>query len=591
MKKNIAIAGMLALVVIVIGFGSQMFIQNKSQSPQTLSDRGEQPESAAAAVPESGGAFSLPPGIEVSPLRSAAKTGESEEEIVIQTNQLRAVFSTKGGVLVSLQLVSYTDHRGVPLELIEASGQEALYPFSTTLGGDFAEGVGVLYHAADGAPPDGPASEGQDSVAFSRDFLVENEGARTVYRLTKRFEMKDDEFLIRCRIELEKLLAAEAGGPGPGEQGRSELSADPFYTIGLGAGVGPVFRYPQKRRDYQRLVFFDDGRKQAVPLESKRLRLLEEAPAWAGYEGSYTAVVLAGIPRDSLVGFEKKGRLSGDDPGRLVVAPAGVPGKRTDEFFLYAGPTDPYALGRYTGRIENAFGWYESSLAHLLPEENIMTRLSGVIKTLVDFFYRYTGNYGVAIILMAVFIKIVLLPLSHRGFAAVRKTQLLAPRIRELHREFGSNRRELDIRLNELYRDYRIKPSASFLPVLIQLPVLLGLYSILSGDLTYYGGGFIPGFIPDISLPDILGPLAKIDPGLGEAIRFLPIITLVVMMYQSRYVQPPVGGGKAAFLLSYLFPVVVFLILYNLPAGLVLYWLVQTIFSILHQSYVNKTVT
>lgn len=206
------------------------------------------------------------------------------------------------------------------------------------------------------------------------------------------------------------------------------------------------------------------------------------------------------------------------------------------------------------------------------------------VKPLVDslvFLYNYVAfqDLGIAIILLTFAIRLVLFPLFYKGFKNQTVLQKLQPEIEKIQQLHKHDREKQGLAMMELYRQHKVNPFSSFLVILIQLPILIGLYNVFLN--------------PPVGLNSSF--LGLID--LKDSNLFIVLISAVLQYFQGKLSLPKIKSGqeksssfKIAKNMVLLGPLITVLILYNLPSAIGLYWLATTIFSIGQQLYINKRV-
>jgi len=190
---------------------------------------------------------------------------------------------------------------------------------------------------------------------------------------------------------------------------------------------------------------------------------------------------------------------------------------------------------------------------------------------ILKFFYSFTRNYGVAIILLTFLIKIIFHPLSIKSFKSMKEMQRLQPMIKEIKEKYKNDKERMNKEVMELYKRYRVNPLGGCLPMLIQFPVFIALYNALLNSIELRHTPFIL-WIKDLSAKD--------------PYYVTPIIMGVTMLIQQR--MTPHTGDPTQEKIMYIMPIVFTIMFLNFPSGLVLYWLVNNILSIGQQYFINK---
>ncbi len=197
-----------------------------------------------------------------------------------------------------------------------------------------------------------------------------------------------------------------------------------------------------------------------------------------------------------------------------------------------------------------------------------------------------SGNYGVAIILLTIVVRLLMFPISRKQAIAAKKMQDLQPRIAELKEKYGDDKEKLSKATFALYGEHRINPMAGCLPLLIQMPIFMGLWQALNNNVALRHAQFLPFFVRDLSAPDMLFKLPFDVPLLGTFIgryfNLLPFIVMAVMMLQTKLFAPPAANAEAEMqqTMMKVMMVVMAFMFYKVPAGLGLYFITSSLWSI-----------
>ena len=191
---------------------------------------------------------------------------------------------------------------------------------------------------------------------------------------------------------------------------------------------------------------------------------------------------------------------------------------------------------------------------------------------LLKFFYQVVHNYGLAIILLTILIKLLLHPINKRSMGSMKAMQNLQPKLKELREKYKNDKQRLNMEMMNLFKLHKVNPMGGCLPMHAQFPIYIALYKVLWNSVELYRAPFF-WFYKDLSAPDpylispiLLGiamfaqqklmPAATMDPAQRKMMMFMPLMFCVFMLF--------------------------------LPSGLTIYILVNTVFSILQQWMVNK---
>jgi len=181
-------------------------------------------------------------------------------------------------------------------------------------------------------------------------------------------------------------------------------------------------------------------------------------------------------------------------------------------------------------------------------------------------------NWGVAIILLTVMIKLAFYPLSAASYRSMAHMRELAPRLQRLKEQYGDDRQKMQVAMMELYKTEKINPMGGCLPILVQIPVFISLYWVLLGSVEMRHAPFML-WIHDLS---------AIDP-----YYVLPILMGATMIIQTRLNPTPTDPVQAKVMM--IMPIVFSVFFFFFPAGLVLYWLVNNVLSIAQQWHINRS--
>lgn len=353
----------------------------------------------------------------------------------------------------------------------------------------------------------------------------------------------------------------------------------PLWKWNFGPGLATVkSEMSDNERESKAVYLVQEPGKKKPTLETMTAKSAQPALPWmwAGVENRYFLSVL--IPQgwqgsklevnSYNIGKQKKlwGLLGEKDltGPRMQIAVAGVPVKAGEKQVykadFYFGPKDykaflnlPYHLDRSI-----AFGFFGA--------------LGKIARNVLETFYGWTGNYGVAIIMITVLLQLILLKFTLMQFKSSAQMRKIQPEIKRLQEKYKGNQQALTQATFELYRKYKVNPLSGCLPLLIQLPIFLALFNALRTSWSLHGAKFI-WWITDLSSKD--------------PYYILPILMGAVMFFQQKGNLPPGTDPAQAAMFKYM-PLIFTLMFMNFPSGLVLYWLTNSLLVFGIQTFVNK---
>lgn len=554
-NKRILAAGVLSLAVIV-GF---VMLQNRVINPKEgqAAASQEQTSSQEQTIPREQAAEIVPalaeiPELDAAPAGPLPVGGQTARTVRLETEVYSAEFSTKGGTVTSLKLKDFTTPQGEPIEMIsnESSG---IVPFTLTFGNVNNEPVEEIFQSS--------VDEARGEVRFSRDFIADG---RT-FTLEKTYTFPPDEYVLRLAVT----MSAADGEDLP--INRNGIS----YTLSFGPQIGPAYTKLDGRTDYRYYSFFSDGEKKSMRTSTEKITHVEEAMEWSSIEGKYFTVI--GVPAESHYIVTDSTPVSG--VGRHASFHFTYPeidtSRHTNETYFYMGPKKKEELVRYNSANTNSFGLENMRFDTMASNVKILGVLSEILGAVIKGLRYVTRNYGLAVIVFAVIVRLALIPLSWRNFRDNRRMQELGPKIAEIRQRYQYNGAQANREITELYQREKVSSLRRLLPLFIQIPLIIALFRLFSTGFEFRNAAFLPFWIERLSTPDSVlefpftVPVVKWD-----ALRVLPFIMLITTLVQTQITQPPAEGSTGQKIMSYATPILIFLILYNMPSGLVLYWLV-----------------
>jgi len=230
----------------------------------------------------------------------------------------------------------------------------------------------------------------------------------------------------------------------------------------------------------------------------------------------------------------------------------------TRHYSIYAGPKDFYGLSKIGGDQQKVMNF---GMFHLVSEF-LLWAMNSINKV--------THSFAAAIIILTILIKSALWPLQNKATSSMKRMQLLSPKMTELREKYKDDPTKMNEELMKLYKQYGVNPFGGCLPMLVQIPIFFGFYSMLGSAIELRNSHFL--WIHDLSQPDTLTHV------MGFPINLLPIIMAGTMVWQMAI--SPKSGDPSQQRIMYFMPIIFLTFCYNYASGLALYWTTQNIFSI-----------
>jgi YidC/Oxa1 family membrane protein insertase len=535
-EKNLLIAFLLMGVVI---FGTQYFLPQQAPPAEVKKEaKAKAPAPGEKAAVEKAAALES-----AAPVSGEAVKGTREETHRIETDLYRVTFSSRGGVVTSWVLKKYLDSRRKPLELVHERGvKKTGYPFSIQLNGeDLKPNVNAELFAV---------TKAADGLG------IEFEYAEGANRVKKRFRFEKNQYVVGVKSEL-VLNGAPVAHNLAWRGGFGDHHA--FHAYSLGTTV----RYDLT----------------AEKLETKTAS--EAAKSWSTDVGQY---LFAGLQDQffAIVALNKAGRQlelqttsdkfvpfsdpDGNEQANIGMAVGGAP---VNELDFYVGPKDLDVLKAVDQRLEKLvdFGKYFGIVA-----KPLFYALNYVNNNFIH-------NYGWSIIAVTVIINLLLLPLKLSSMKSMQKTALIKPELDRINEKYKGiamtdpRAAKKNEEMMELYKKHGINPAGGCLPLLLQMPFLIGFYSVLSVAIEMRQASWL--WVTDLSQPETI------------PIRLLPV-AMVVTQFLLQKMTPSAGMDPQQQRIMLLMPLLFAFMFYGASSGLVLYWLTGNVFAMLQQYVYSK---
>lgn len=318
-------------------------------------------------------------------------------------------------------------------------------------------------------------------------------------------------------------------------------------------------------------------------IKHKKPEIFESDKAWMGFSDRYWFTAL--IPdahQNNTVKFAKtaENTYQVDYRGEPVTIASGA--AATKSMRLFAGAKEIKLLDNYTKNqnIEKFdlavdFGWYYF--------------LTKPFFYILDFLYNLIGNMGWAILLFAALLRLAMFPIANKSYDSMSKMKKLQPKIQELQNKYKDNRVLLQQATMDLYRREKINPASGCLPMLIQIPIFFSLYKVLNISIEIRHAPFI-GWIKDLSAPDPLtiSSWSHIPLPTFLDVGVWPILMGITMWIQQKLNPAPANKDQARMFA--LLPVIFTFMLGQFASGLVIYWTLSNLLSIIQQKAIMRKI-
>lgn len=518
-------------MVVLFGWNLLFPPPKAPQQTQQSESAKNDPSTTPSGAPTAG----IAPTAELGPAPlGAAKTAPRGRTVTVTTPLYTAVFNTDGGVLLEFRLAKYKDSIAPGAHSVDLIGPKALAvnPMALNLGGqatwkDLNQQSLTLNNDAKGV------------LRFSGELngvLVEREMTFTA-----------GSYLIqeKCRI---------ANGT------QSRVKGALGFTLAT-SGLAPADdKYNQNRS----ATFSASGYDEVTSESDLNKGLKVEKPLfWAGVQSNYFLTSILPVIQDDKP-LEATYRCKLSDGVYSFSLETALPeiepnAEKTVQCDYYLGPKEQTTLNAMPNHLGRAIdlGWFDFIAKPLLLGLN--------------FLYGYVGNYGLAIIILTILVKIVLWPLSYKSYKSMEQMKKLQPMMTKIREKHGDDRQKMNEELMGLYKTYKVNPAGGCVPMILQIPVFIGLYQALLNALELRHAPFI------VHLP-FTNLIWLADLSVKDPYYITPLVMGATMFLQQKMTPAPGDPTQAKIMLF--MPVFFTFLFLSFPSGLVVYWLVNNVLSI-----------
>ena len=579
MDKRTLLAVVLSVVVISIGFMLQSLIFPSSENdeaaipPDADAIQEQRLQVAEGTGPTETDSGSETPSAPAEPGTEILPTGDvddRERTVTLETELFTVVFSNRGGEIVSLQLKEHDDE-SEPVDMIYR-GETDIGAFFISFGGPDAKPVDAIFEYS---------RRGEFGMEFRRDFIAPTaaDGNAYPFTLVKTYNFDPLSYMFKLDVTIENSIKEFPN-----------LNADGFsYSLGFGPQIGPTFESLGGRGEYRYFYTYEEGKRKNNRMNRAGELSVNTMYTWAGIAGKYFAVLAFPDATPYSLKFTQPYTEGLQASAYFHFSrPIIKSSLSTDTFHFYAGPKTVKELSLFNSPDKNPYGLSDLNLDTAVDSSNLLGWLESILKFFLDLFYKAIPNYGVSIILLSIFIKVLFFPITRKSYESTSKMQQLQPKINELKEKLKDNSQRMNQEMAALYKREKVNPLGGCLPILLQMPIFIAFYGVLSKHFALRGAPFF-WWITDLSEPDSILSFGNFTVPLlsWTDLRLLPIIYIGTQLLTSKMMQTPnTSTSKNMKMMQYMMPIFFFFILYNAPSGLLLYWTLTNVFTAIQQQAV-----
>ncbi len=501
---------------------------------------------------------------------------KEDNNIVIETNKVEAVFTNKGGNLVSLFTKEHKEvikdennvEKKIPINMIFSENGETAFnlKFGNFKDYDIEENFKVKRIS-------------DKEVEFYTYFY---DNSNNKIKLSKNYKFVDDEYLFQLTVKYENSVNSDI----------SIGDKNNLYTLSFVPQIGPEFKKLKKRDNYVfRNFIYQKGKDYKTYKKSGYKELYDIN--YVGIDNRYF-VGLAVPPQLDInrVVLNKGNNREGFVKSNIFFERKQIKAKDIEDVYkFYLGPKTKKQLGKYA-TTNNNFKYENKALVSPAPGMGFLGLRAG-IKNLMKLIHRIgVKNWGLVIIILTIIIKLLLFPLTFSSYKSTSKMQEFQPQLKEIQEKYKGNQQKIQMETSKIYKEEGVNPLKGCLPMLLQMPILFALFGVLRTMFELRGMPFF-GWITDLSSPETVFTWAKSIPIISgfsqNNIRILPALFVATQIISSKIMQQPGTNSQANMkMMTYLMPVMFFFMLYNMPSGLFVYWITSNVITTIQQLSIKK---
>ncbi|HBB15315.1 MAG TPA: membrane protein insertase YidC [Treponema sp.] len=504
-------------------------------------------------------------------------TPASETDLTITTDKVKVLFSQKGGDIVSYQLLEHFDKdtgKGVQMA-------DNISEFNRAFALSFGDSSGVMLNEMFNVKKEGP-----NDIGFYRTYNIkDSSGVSHKYLIGKHYSFKENEYIFKFDVTVKPL------------DGTRELDVNgAAYTIRTSPQIGPHFDRKKNRNEVREILEFYNNKRFRKDIQGKTY---DRPFEWAGVGGKYFAILIKPQNVENISSVVKTSAAVENGYGNSQIFLTRLPlknGISTDEFYVYIGPRSENELIKYNLADKNKWGILNAKFNQALKTTGVFSLIEMLLKWALEKIHIFIHNWGLAIIALTVILKIILFPLSKKSAMGTLKMQEIQPKMQAIQAKYRDNPQKLNEETAKLYKESGYNPVSGCLPMILQMFILFALYNVFNNYFEFRGASFIKGWIDDLSEGEYIWSWKREIPLLSSfsqnKLRLLPIIYTLSQLVTGKITQYG-GAGTAQSqsqmkFMMYGMPILFFFILYNVPSGLLIYWIVSNVLQMVQQLLINS---
>ena len=369
------------------------------------------------------------------------------------------------------------------------------------------------------------------------------------------------------------------------------------YTLRTSPQIGPHFDPKLNRYENRQFISFNGEKAKRQVISAKQFKSYNKYYLWNGIGGKYFVNLVVPLNPEKMDNSYYSTLINEENNysnAQAICVRKPFSEDVEDSYYMYYGPREEKALKIFNVAENNSWKLSGLKLNECLNSNGWLGWLETILKWFMEVINKFVHNWGVSIIIMTILIKLLMFPFTKKQSLGTLKMQEIQPKIQAIQAKYKDNQQKLQQEMAKIYKDNGYNPMSGCLPMLVQFLILFAMYNLFNNYFEFRGSSFIPNWIEDLSSGDSIYTLKFDIPFFGNQVRILPFIYLASQLLFGKITG---NGGTTApgtsqaqmQMMMYVMPVMFFVMFYNAPSGLLLYWTVSNIFQMGQQIIINKT--
>jgi YidC/Oxa1 family membrane protein insertase len=551
------VIGFILLAVLFFG----MFYFNSKDQASAAKKQQETSKSAQQTKPAPNNADttvkdSLPP----LPATAAFQQAAGEQTTVVENEVLKITFTNKGGQPKMVELKKFKESDSTGLVKLSSSAFDKINYIVVPEQNKTANITDLFFNGSNVTSN----ADGSKTLTYQ---LQKQDGSK----ITHQFVLKKDNYMVDFNVVV---------------NGANQLFSNNTMSIIWQNQALQLQKDLKYEKQMSEVAFNMDGDYDYYNIASRTEKEFNDPVKWVGVKQQFFNTSLV-----AQKGNFTSGRLewSAPDSGNSIIKatanlkyalPAG--NAATVPLGIYYGPTDYKILKQYGNEMENMVNLGTGIFAFV----KYLNRW--IILPVFDFFAKLTTNYGIVILLLTLFIRLLISPLTYSSYLSGAKMKVLRPEIEQLKAKHGTDQQAMSMEQMKLFREAGVNPLGGCIPALLQIPIFFALYSFFNSNVALRGQGFL--WADDLSVYDSIATLPFNIPFYGDHVSLFTITAVVTSFLISLYSMSmtPDQNNPVLKYMPYVFPVILLFVFNSLPSGLTWYYTVSNLITLALQFVIQN---